>query len=118
MNTQTYLHNQAQAQFSDEKREEIEEAQLGKNNFSDESYVKKLAEIKDKSARQCEFCEKWIIIDNLKNKPYLCPRCTEGKSVISGYLKSHKQEHLNQQDKQRIGESRTLRRGPFFKPTT
>lgn len=105
-----YLHQESQSQFSDEKREQVETEKLGKGHLG-RNIMQELAKIKGRNVGVCEWCEEELIIPNVRVKVILCPRCESGRSVIEGFLRNRKQEHLTQQDKIKISQTKTVRYG-------
>lgn len=118
-----YIRNESQAQFSAAKREAIENNPLGKSKLGPnlieelrENLMHKMARIKTGSVATCELCGASLIVDDIRKKVILCPRCEEGRSVVERMLGKRHSQHLSPEDKKSILQSSTVRVGPFFNP--
>ena len=101
MVAQTYLHNEALSQFSDSKRDKIE----------------RLAKIKGYSVKPCQICQKPCMVKNLRETITLCHEHMGFSALVKNTLERRKRTTLNNEDIQGIIRSRTVSRGPYFKPT-
>ncbi|HSV95133.1 MAG TPA: hypothetical protein VLH94_04160 [Spirochaetia bacterium] len=116
----SYLSGESQRQFSNEKREQIEEEKLGKAKMGEElqyeyEQAKEHAKIKGLSVRPCAWCGKPAFLHDVKQVP-VCDKCSPGRDAIERRLKQIKGAHLTPGDAVKIANSRTTRTGPFFNP--
>lgn len=118
-----YIRNESQAQFSAAKRAAIEANPVGKSKLGQnlteelrENLMHKMARLKNGSVSSCELCGASLVIDDIRKKVILCPRCEESRSVVERMLGNRHSQHLNDTDRKSILSSRTLRVGPFYNP--
>lgn len=94
------LHQESEAQFPTEKREQIVD-----------EYLARRAQIKRETVAICMWCDKQFLIKNSREKVKICTGCENGRPVITRYMESHKLAHLSLSDKQNIANSKTTRLG-------
>ena len=127
----SYIRNESQAQFSDEKREEVEETKLGKSKFSvglvenfngsktiSAEDLEKLAKLKNQTVLVCSICGRGFLARNSRGNSFpLCPQHINQKSlgerVAKGLGFNKKVDTLDY-----LRRTRTTSVGPYFKPTT
>ena len=82
-----------------------------------EQYIKRLAALKGKSARNCEWCRGWYLETNSRSEYHICPTCTARGAYkpVTEYMKANKLGHLTDEQRQNIYDKKVRRVGPFFK---
>ena len=82
-----------------------------------EAYTKRLAQLKGKSAKQCEWCRHWYMANDTRTDSGLCLNCVArgAKPTIEAYKRNNNKYFLTDKDRQKIANTRTVRIGPFFK---
>lgn len=119
-----YLINEAEKQFSTEKRMEIEfgEDKVGKSKLSENlSYelqkAKEYARTHGINVKSCSWCQSPAFVSNVRaNSAPLCDKCEGARPEIEYRLKVTKQVHLTPQDAVKVANSRTVSRGPYWSP--
>lgn len=118
----SYMDQENQNQMSDDKRNEIQDSQLGRSKLSpdlEEEYriAKARAKGKDQSVFICEWCQSQpVTVKSSREVVHLCPACCGGRSVIELYMKQNRLGHLTDSDRVSIAKKKVTRLGGGFRP--
>ena len=117
-----YLHNEAQSQFSDEKRQEIEETKVGHSHLSENlqyefEKAKEYAKTRGISVKVCLWCGGPAFIKDTRSKSVpLCDKCEKARPDVERRLGMTKSTKILPGDAVKIANSRTTRTRPFWSP--
>lgn len=119
-----YLHNESQAQFSDEKRTEIESNKVGSSHLSPQlqyefEKAKEYAKTRGISVKSCLWCQGPAYCKDIHStRAPLCDKCEGARPEIERRLGKTKSIRILPGDAIKIANSHTTRTGPFWSPNS
>ena len=115
-----------QAQMSDEHRQKVEEAKLGKSHMGEGlayefEQAKELATKRGLNVKSCAFCGHPAFIRDIRHGIPLCDACNGSRDEIEFRLKNNHSilggsAVLDENDKRKVISSKTVSRGPYWDP--
>lgn len=109
-----YLHQEAEAQFSTQKRADVFRDKLGMSKPSDELanfQARVYAKQTGKSAVPCQVCHSLVVVRDLRQSPVLCKDHFQFQTQVKELLKRRQKAHLSSGDIQTLIKERNVKFG-------
>lgn len=122
MDSTTYLHQEQERQFGQQKMDEVYNSRgLGKNKLSENveqelSKAQKFARLKGWNIKGCQICGAEVIAKDVRARVFLCDKHRGFYTAVERILSQRKQQNLKQVDIAKLVQTRTVRTGPFWNP--